>query len=111
MWGMGYCYFTMGSQEKPYWEGDMQAEKPERVSPEEIRRRNIWSRGGSRGESRYKGTVVRMCLVCFQEEQSGMRLKWSKKNGKKWGQRSGQARACRPAVYKPLMSGTHSKLF
>ena len=24
---MGCCYFTIGSQEKPHWEDDMQAEK------------------------------------------------------------------------------------
>lgn len=29
---MGCCYFTIGSQEKPHWEDDMQAEKPESVS-------------------------------------------------------------------------------
>lgn len=97
---MWCCCFTMGSQEKPYWEGIISRETW-RVSHEEIRRMNL--------ECRYKGTAV---------NAGGMfsgRAKWNetKVEQEEWEEmisRLGQARRCRWAFINPLMSGTHSKL-
>lgn len=84
-WQLGMLLFYKGDQEKPYWEGDVQAEIPdkgERVSCVEVRMKNTLGRGKGRP---CNGNVPAM----FKEEQSGYEAlaEWEKemKSGR-WGQ-------------------------